>query len=155
MQFPTYPDVNGHRTSYCSIELGVAGQLPIAGVKSINYREMPEVGKIRGTNVKPMGRTRGQVDFEGDIEFYQREWRNLMPVLSQLGLFGFSEVSYPVTVVYAEEASPLDIVIDELIGVRFMGPENAHAEGPDALVVKLTLNIMDLIHNGFQGIKTF
>jgi hypothetical protein len=153
---PIFPEVNGHRTSYCSIELGIAGQPPISGVKSISYDENPEVGKMFGTNVKPTGRTRGKVDFEGSIEFYQRDWRNLMPILSMGGLFGFSEVAFPLTVIYAEEHSPQDLVADELVGVRFLGPKNNHSEGgADALVVSVTLNIMDILHSGFQGLKTF
>lgn len=146
---PRYPDVNGIRTSYCSIQLNLDG-LPIVGVDSINYRNTHEVGKIRGTSAKPIGRTRGNLDFEGDIEFYQAEWASLvLPKLGgPFGIFEFSARSWTVTVAYSEVGAPRDqIVTDTLIGVRFLAPDQSNAQGTDAAKVKLTMNIMDIIWN--------
>lgn len=151
---PPTTDVNGNRTSYCSIEFAVNG-LRIKGVKSINYREINEMSKIRGTGAKPMGRTRGTADFEGDIEIYQAEWRALLPFLTRGGTFGFAELAHPVTVTYAEALSPLDTVTDRLIGVRFHSPDVANTESTDAVVLKVALNIMDITWNNmFKGLRT-
>jgi hypothetical protein len=145
---PAYPDINGIRTSFASLVIGVDA-LPLVGVKSLNYRVTHERQKIRGTSAHPIGRTRGQVDYEGDIEFYQAEWYKFMlPKLSALGVLGFSETSHTLNAAWAEEASPLDIVADQLVGVTFDAPDIAAAEGPDAATVKLTMNIMRIVFDG-------
>jgi hypothetical protein len=145
---PFYPDINGIRTSFVSLFCGVDA-LPLIGIKSINYRVTHERAKIRGTSAHPIGRTRGQVDYEGDIEVYQAEWyKFLLPRLSNLGLVGYSETSHTVTCAWAEEASPLDIVQDTLVGVMFDADDIAAAEGPDAATVKATMNIMRIIKDG-------
>jgi hypothetical protein len=141
---PIYPDRNGNRTSYCSIEFGVNGT-PIKGVKSINYKETLEIKKIKGTSAKPIGRNRGTSDFEGDIELYQAEWLALLPILTLGGTVGFSELSHTVTVVYAELLSPGDTVIDRIQGVRFCPPEVANSEGGDLATYKVPLDIMDIV----------
>lgn len=141
-----YPDVNGVRTSYCSIVAGFDG-FPIVGLRSINYREPLEIGKIRGTSPKPIGRTRGNADIEGDMEMYAEEWKNqLLPKLAGLfGLSGFSEASIPIKVSYAERRNPSGIHSDHLIGVRIHSPDRTNTEGTDASIVKLTLDIMDIV----------
>jgi hypothetical protein len=141
---PLYPDVNGVRTSYCSIELAVNG-IRLKGVRSINYRETHEVPKIRGTSSHPIGRTRGIVDFEGDIELYQADWLALLPTLTLVGTVGFAEIAHTVSVMYAELLSPQDTVLDTLVGVRFLAPESSGSEGADAQMIKLTLSIMDIL----------
>jgi hypothetical protein len=148
-----YPDVNGNRTSYCSIVFGIDGA-PIKGVKSINYRETHEIPKIRGTSPKPIGRTRGSSDFEGDIELYQAEWNAILPLLTKGGIFGFAEPSFTVTVSYAELGRPADLVNDKLVGVRFHSPDVANTEGTDAVVVKVGMSIMDITWSKqFKGLR--
>jgi hypothetical protein len=151
---PIYPDRNGNRTSYCSIEFGVNGT-PIKGVKSINYKDTLEIKKIKGTSAKPIGRNRGTLDFEGDIELYQAEWLALLPILTLGGTVGFSEMSHTITVVYAELLSPGDTVIDRLVGVRFHSPEVANSEDGDLASLKVTLDIMDIVWaNRYRSLRT-
>jgi hypothetical protein len=152
---PRYPDVNGIRTSYASIELGVDGQI-IKGVTSINYRETHEIGKGRGTASRPQWRTRGELDFEGDIEILQADWLHyLLPKITRGNVFGFGELAWTVKVVYAEISSPTDIVTDRLDGVRFTAPEVNATPGVDAITVKLTLSIMDIIWaNKYRSLRT-
>lgn len=152
---PRYPDVNRMRTSYCSIELGIDG-VKIKGVNAINYRETHEVGKGRGTASKPQWRTRGEVDFEGDLEILQADWVQLMlPKLALGGLFGFAELGWPVTITYAEISAPTDFVTDRLVGVRFLAPDVSNSPGTDAIAIKVTMNIMDIIWaNRYRGLRT-
>lgn len=142
-----YPDVNGVRTSYASIELAVLG-LRLKGVKAINYKDGVEIGKVRGTSANNIGRTRGTNDPEGDIEIYQEEWDNLLPLLTTGGLIGYSELATPVTVIYAEVTSPQKTRMDILEGVRFHSADRANAEGSDALTVKLSMDIMKIRWHG-------
>lgn len=152
---PRYPDVNGNRTSYASIEFGVDGQI-IKGVTNINYWETHEIGKGRGTASRPQWRTRGELDFEGDIEILQADWLHyLLPRITRFGIFGFAELAWPVKVVYAELSAASDIVTDRLDGVRFTAPAVNAAPGVDAITVKLTLSIMDIIWaNRYRSLRT-
>lgn len=143
---PRYPDVNGIRTSFCSIRFDIDG-LPVPGIDSINYRDTHEVGKIRGSSRKPIGRTFGNLDYEGDVEFYQAEWVSMvLPLLTLGGRRPFSSVSTTITVAYTEVGLPRDqIVTDVLVGARLVAPDQSNAQGTDATKVKLTLNLMDII----------
>lgn len=142
-----YPDVNNARTSYCSIEFGFPGRL-IPGIKSINYKDNGEIPKIMGTNAVPIGRVRGKADAEGDVEFYQKEWDSLLPILTQGGLVGYMEIAWPITVTYAEPSNLIDTRTDKLVGVRFFGAEKSNSEGTDALTVKLQMSIMRIQWHG-------
>jgi hypothetical protein len=150
---PAYPDVNGVRNSYASVRFAVEA-VEIVGIEAINYRETHEVAKIRGTSAKPQGRTRGVADYEGDIEILQADWKALLPKLTLGGAIGFAERAWPITVAHSELLAPADVVIDTLIGVRFLGPDQALAQGPDATKLKITLSIMRIIWAGrFEGLR--
>jgi hypothetical protein len=144
---PRYPDVNGARTSYCSIELGMAGFF-FKGAKSINYKDKGELPKIYGTSAVPIGRPRGQNDSEGDIELYQQEWDELLPVITQQGRVGYMELAWPITCAYAEPSQPLLTKTDVLVGVRFMSADRGNSEGNEPLTVKLELSIMSIKWHG-------
>jgi hypothetical protein len=137
----SYPEVNGHRTSYCSIELGIDGTR-IKGVKSINYKDEVEIGELYGTSSNRIGRTRGRSKPGGDIEIYQAEWEEyLLPKLARNGAIGFAELSWTITVTYSELGLSRTVT-DRLIGVRFLSADKSNSEGTDALVVKCTLDVM-------------
>lgn len=150
---PRYPDVNGIRTSYCSIEL-VIQLIQLKGVKSINWRDPTTIPKIWGTSATPIGRTRGQNDPDGDIEFYQQEFDFMLPVLSRAGIFGFSETSNVIQVSYAELLSPEATVSRTLIGARVHSPESTNQEGTDATAIKCGLSLMGVVWGkGFQSLR--
>ena len=153
---PAFPDINGVKTSYCSLELGLDG-VRLKGVKSLNYRESLEIGMIRGLSSHPIGRTRGQVEFEGDIEIYQADWLTLLPILTVAGKFGFSELAHTLFCTYAEiVASPTEVTQDIIEGVRIHSPENSvAADSADAQIVKLSLSIMNIRwgRGVFQGLR--
>ncbi len=150
---PNYPDVNGVRTAYCSIEVGIAGFF-LKGVKSLNYKDNGEIPKIFGTSPIPIGRTRGQNDSEGDIEFYQEEWDEMLPLLTLAGSIGYMEGIWPISVTYAEPSQMAKTKTDQLVGVRFMSAERSNAEGTDALTVKLSLSIMRIVwHTKFVAMR--
>ena len=150
-----YPDINGVRHSYVSIEFGIDGT-KVKGVKSINYKEETEVAQIYGTAALPIGRTRGRVKFSGDLEIYEEEWyKTFLPKLAKNGAIGFSEGAWPISVSYAEEAATENTVTDKLIGVRLLSPERSQTEGTDALVIKVTLDIMGITWgNKYVGLRT-
>lgn len=145
---PNYPDINGVATSYCSIRLMVGPGIPLVGVKSLNYKDVGEIPKVRGMSAVDIGRTRGKVSSEGDLEILQEEWDELILRLTLTGTVGYMETTWPVQVVYAEALSPQKTRVDNLIGVRFHSAEKSNSEGTDALTVKLQMSIMQIRWSG-------
>lgn len=143
----TYPDVNGVRTSYCSIELGLQNR-PIPGAKSINYEDSGTIGHVKGTSANIIGRTRGDNESKGDLELYQEEWDEMLPILTRGGAVGYMELSWPMTVCYAEAANLFKTKTDHLVGVRFHSFKKANGESTDGLVVSVQLDIMRIKWHG-------
>jgi hypothetical protein len=150
---PIYPDINGNRVSFCDVRLGVNG-FSLRGIKSFNYDEEHTIPEIYGTSSDPIGRTRGQRKWSGEIEWYKEEWKAMLVVLTRGGLFGFAEVSNAISISYATLLSPLDTETDTLVGVRIHSPKKSGAEGAEALTVKTSLSIMRVLHSGpFEGLR--
>jgi hypothetical protein len=146
-----YPDINGVRTSFASIELniwGAAEAIRLRGIRSINYRDTGDIPKIRGASGTPIGRVRGESDTEGDIEIYQKEWDELLPILTRNGLFGYMETVNAIAVTYSDLLDNIGTKTDRLDGVRFYGADRSNSEGGDALTVKLSLSIMEIAWHG-------
>lgn len=144
----TYADVNGAEVSFCSLEF-VAQGLYLPRIKSLNWRLTHEVGKIRGTASKIIGRTRGTEEAEADVEIYMRDFKKLLTILGD----DYAAKSVFAKAVYYEKASPADMNLVELIGARFISPDHSGSEGPDGLTVKLTLSLMNLKINGKSALK--
>jgi hypothetical protein len=142
---PVYPDINGQHVSFASIELNVAGGLPIPGVKTISYKLTHEIGKLRGTSSHRLGRTRGTEEAEGSIELFKSWEAKLLDLITLGGTVGFAEKAWPVTVGYFELANPQDASLDTLYGVRFHSPEDNHSEGADGLTVTYQMDIMRIV----------
>lgn len=147
---PSYQtDVNGVRTSYCSIAFGLDG-IRLRGIRSINYRNPTEIGTVMSNGVPgPFGRTRGNAKPEGDMEILQAEFTKVvLPLVTLSGVFGYSELSFPISVAYSELLSPADTVQDDLIGVRLHSPEIANSDGTEAAFYKVTFSMMRLRLDG-------
>lgn len=143
----SYPQINGHRFAFASIELFMNGlPLPALGIKSINYAQSLEPGDVYGSRPQKIGRTRGKQDASCDFEMYRLEWENLKTTLGAAGI-GYGEQPFDITVVWSElPFSP--VITDAIIGVRITKAEFSNTEGTDASTVKLTGNVMRLIENG-------
>lgn len=137
-------DVNGVRTSYCSIEFEVDG-MPIVDVDEINYGAPGDIPKLRGTHHQAIGRPRGSVDHEGSIVLAQKAWKKLLPKITRFGLVGFMRLAWTIKVTYAEEQSPQDTVTDRLIGARFHSPDIANSQGNDPTKLRVSLSLMEII----------
>lgn len=145
MPFPiSYPLVNGHRYSFTSIEFGANG-IVTRGVSSIDYGDGLMPGKMRGTGPNVVGRTRGEYDADAEIEMYRLEWENLKATLGVSGV-GFGETAFPIQVQYAEANQP--VITDTLEGCRVTKVRTGGQEGNDPTKVKISLDLLRVLHNG-------
>jgi hypothetical protein len=138
-----YPIINGYEPSYSSIEIVLGGTslpTPLPGIKAISYKEPLKNSKLFANSVYAQGRTRGQVEPAGSIEFYKRMWDAAIEILSGGGLWGYAEKSWSINICYAETG--FGVVTDVLEGVRFHSPDQSNTEGTDALTVKCELDIL-------------
>lgn len=150
-----YPIVNGVEHSFCSLLIGL-GAVQITNVRAINYRDVTEMSEIHGTNPLPVGRTRGRVRFEGDMEIYNRDWvQKVLPFLcGPFGLRGYSDAIVPMTVAYDEPGDTSITHQDELLGVRFHSADRANSDGVEATIAKVSLSIMLVRHvRGYQALR--
>lgn len=142
-----YPLINGNRFDFSSVEFNLQNVLFAGGVKEMNYKHKLEPGKVYSNHAQPIGRTRGQYTPEAGFTMYKSEYQQLVALLGP----GYMEVSFPITVMYAEPGS--DVVSDVLMGCRIMSDEDTGGEGGDPLAVAVELDFMYLIRNGVSPIN--
>ena len=138
-----YPFVNGVYHAFASVEFKWNGVIYV-GIKAINYDMQLVPTKVRGAHSEAIGRTRGDLDANGDVEFYLQQANQLINDLGN----GYMERVLQATATYSENG--LDTITDELIGIRIQQISDGHSQGVDALTKKFTLNIMKVKHNGFD-----
>ena len=149
-----YPQVNGQKYSFCSLEFKLAGGFSIAGgVKSINYKDNHEMGKVWGNSPTLMGTTRGRNESTGDIELYADAMEELLDYISYAGVRGYSETRFTFTVGYGEAYTGL-ITSDVLPNVRFHSMETSGTEGVEAVTKKLQMQMLgQILWHGRTGPK--
>jgi hypothetical protein len=142
----SYPQVNGAKCSFCSIELklGAGSGIAMPGIKAISYKEALEFGKVFGTSPTVQGTTRGRLEATGSIEVYRDQFDALLEVLTAAGLWGYTEKRFPLTVTYAEVGA-FQTQEDFLPFVKLHSPDTSNQEGTDATTVKMEMHIMPQI----------
>jgi hypothetical protein len=141
-----YPQVNGHRYSWVSLEVSigvVASGTPMVGVRSINWSDELAPGVVYGTKPQPIGYTRGKQTITADMELLLAEWENLR---LGLGGVGFGEVLFDIVVNFHEFGVGVQSYV--LIGCRVTKVEQSNSDSTDASMVKLTLATLKVLHNG-------
>lgn len=141
MNTPDYPLINGHRYSFSSIEATFNGKKYI-GFSAINFDEELEPGEVRGASAELLGRTRGDYKTSGSYEMYLQEDEVFIEALGD----GYGEVSFNITVMYAEDNSP--VIQKTLIGCRIKKGSHGHTKGTDGLSVKRDLSIVRIKSKG-------
>lgn len=145
-----YPLINGHRFDWSSVQVTIDG-IRYTGVKSITYRQTLTPGKVRGTRSQVTGRTRGQYDCEGSVEFYKEDYSDIVRALSAFGTRGYMEYAFPIVVQYS--SGVLAVKTDVLAGCRLASDEDAPTESSDGLVVSCDLDIMYITRDGFSALS--
>jgi hypothetical protein len=139
----TIPLVNGCRHSFASIEIAFDGVV-FTGFKEISYNDGLEPGAVRGTSVQKIGRTKGDLTPEASLTCYTEEWKE---ILAKFGN-GFGERVFTIVVAYREN-DDADLVTDTIQGCRIKKVERSHSQGTDALEVKLELDVMKILWDGY------
>lgn len=136
-----YPDINGNRYGWSSIEIGVAGNITL-GVKDINYENALEPGEVRGTKSYKLGRTRGELKSTASLTMYKLEWlqmiRNFGP--------GYMEYVFDVTVSYADTGQPT--TTDIIVGCRIKKHADEPKQGSEPATVKIDLDVFYVEEDG-------
>ena len=135
-----YPQINGNRYSWSSIELRVLGKR-ILGVKSVDFAQALEPGEVYGTHAQKIGRTRGELKPTGSIEMNKEEAEDLVNTLGD----GYMEVPFDVVIAFRELTTISTAIIH---GARIKNMDSSHSQGTDALMMKLELDVMWIEING-------
>ena len=146
MAIPSYPSVNGIRYDWSSVEIDLGGK-KYFGIKDISYKHSLEPGEVYGTHAQILGRTRGQYKSEASITLFKEEYSDLLEALGD----GYMERSFDIIINYADANQ--SIVTDKVIGCRIKSADESHAQGTEALVVKLDLHVMMILEHGKKPIN--
>lgn len=142
-----FPLIRGHKYSYSSIELSLvrAGQKAeiFVDVSAINYGDSLEDEYLYGTNQAPLGRTAGRYN-PGEVTLTMGK-KSFSELQASIG-DGWLGAILDIIVKFSEPDEGL--VTDEIIGAKITGVSNAHASGPEALMVEVTLKPMLIKQNG-------
>ena len=140
-----YPNVNGVRHSFASIELKLAGQVFI-GFKSIEYTRTRERGIVQGNHPDPLGKTRGKNTYKGSVELYLAEWNVFQ---KQLGA-GYGDKLFSLLVTYGENG--FDTITDEINGCSMDSTEGGGSEGTDPSTRKFDLSPLKILFDGIDDV---
>jgi len=142
----TYPQVNGFRYDWSSVEVNVKGRTYL-GCSSVDYKAAMNRGKVRGTHTQSLGFTRGQYEPDGSFEMPNAEADEFIASLGD----GFMEEFFDIVVSYAEKNAPTrsDVVYGCLIKSMARGGSN----GTDPLKTKFELDVTYIIPDGNGPVK--
>lgn len=144
--------VNGLYYDHTSIEFSIDGVIQ-PNVTDINYSASMDPGMFRGTSAKPVGRTRGTIEYEADFTIYTEDFEAIKAALdARPNSGGFMLESFTITVNHREEGANIPIT-DVVIGARIVGVDKSSSEGSDPLVVKVNLSVMDVLFNTHDPVK--
>ena len=138
----TYPQINGHRLSFSSIEATFNGT-KILGFKSLSYDDGLEIGKIFGAASQKLGTTAGKNDPTGSFEMYMEEGDLFLSTLGD----GYGKKQFSIIATFSEDPVSPPIRVD-LVGCRIIKVSESHSEGTDALTYKFDIDIMQIARNG-------
>jgi hypothetical protein len=143
--------INGLVYDYSSVEISING-LPYQGITEINYSDTMEPGTLRGTGALMRGRSRGLYEAEASFTMAKEDFDAVKNALVAMGLGGFMEAVFPITVNYREEGA--NMITDVIEGCRIKHNENSHSSGnADSLMHKVDLSVYRIKWNGAYGVS--
>lgn len=156
------PLINGQRCDAASYTITING-LRYFGVKSLDYSDTLEPGKVKGTSPVVLGRTVGSYDASGSIELYVEEALDLETQLSGMALaqypqgggHGLGQAVFSINVSVYELSTGFGIS-DTLVGCRVKNISHTMptAGGGDPGSKKFDLDILSILRNGRSMLVT-
>ena len=144
-----YPDINGHRYSYASVRFKLGGNpTPILGCTEISYKNALKPGVIRGTASRKLGRTAGTHEPEAAFSVLKLEFYKIIALLGASSSRGYCEIPFNYDFTYFDLGQPMHN--DSIVGARITEIDESYSESADGLVVKCTLDVMDVLHDGLS-----
>lgn len=155
-----YPLINGFRPSWASVEIKFnltgSGAAPNYAIQSVDYKATRERKATYGTNVNPLGKTRGKITYTAKVKMLLAEWNNLIAQLGQLdptGNQGYGDVFFSLHISWTDPQPNIltgigNLVEDILIGCTLDSAEQSSSEGPDDIVVESELTPLLILRNG-------
>lgn len=132
------PLINGVRHSFASVEIKIAN-LIFVGVKSVDYSRKRSRTMVMGNHPDPIGKTRGENEYEASVEIYLAEFNQLQVALQALGGGkGYGDVTFDMVCTYGENG--FDTITDTIRGCNIDSTEVGLSQGPDALTRKMDLS---------------
>lgn len=137
--------VNGRYLSFASAEAKCDGQV-YSGIKGLNFKQSLKSKKVKGRGPYPKGRTRGDYEAEGSIEFlkeYAKAFRDALAAKNK----SYGLVEFDVLLYFSE--SKLDPTHEvKLVSCRVEDEDEGHAQGSDELSEKWSLSVMWIEKDG-------
>jgi hypothetical protein len=145
MPLPSYPEYNGNRFSWASIQIRFNGKRYI-GVKSLKCSQELEPEMVYGTSAQPIGRTQGDLKPDASLEMYTAEADALIDDLGD----GYMEKEFDIHVAFQEGAKISTRVLKKC---RLKKVDESHSRGTDALTTTFDLSVMWIERNGKKPLK--
>lgn len=155
-----YPLINGFRPSWASAEfkfnLTGSGAAPNYSIQSVDYKATRERRITYGTNVNPLGKTRGKITYTGKIKMLLAEFNSLIAQLASLdpsGNQGYGDVFFSLHISWTDPLpNPAtgigSLTEDVLMGCTIDSVEQSSSEGAEDIVVESELSPLLILRNG-------
>jgi len=135
-----YPLINGVKFDWSSIEISLSGGI-FTGCTELAYKQTREVGEVYGTGAEKLARTLGQLNADGTIAMYRREFQDFLALLTNNGQSGYLDTSFDITATYSAPGGD-GTLTDKCIGCVITEPDISSTQGTDPIMVTCTLDIM-------------
>lgn len=128
--------VNGVNYSWGHITLTVFG-VPIIGITKISYKRKQVKENHYGHGNEPISRGTGRKEYEGNIELYMDEWKQIIALAPNNDPTQIPK--FPISVVFSGDGVPP--TIDTLLSCEFTEDDMNASEGDTKVMVSVPLII--------------
>ncbi len=136
---------NSEEYGYKDLQVVMLGR-PVIGLLGLKYKEMQEKSNVHGAGKKPIARSRGNINYEGEVKVLFSELRALMQSQGVDGGGVIRIKPFDIIAAYAPEDS-IGITTDILKYVEFTECEVPVNQGDQKIEITLPVIIGDIQWN--------
>lgn len=137
-----FPAINGQKHMWSDVIIKVGG-VDRRGFTSINYKVKRAAKDLHGTGPNRVGVGLGAVTCEADGEMYREDYQALIDSLGD----SYTSVPFPIVVAYRTRLGAR-LIRDTINGARIVEGGASGSDGEDAIKVKITFNVGEILFNG-------